>query len=30
MASIRAKLEANPAEPCHLLTMHGVGYKLVL
>jgi DNA-binding response OmpR family regulator len=30
MASIRAKLEANPAAPRHLMTMHGVGYKLVL
>ena len=30
MASIRAKLEGNPAAPRHLVTMHGVGYKLVL
>ena len=30
MASIRSKLEANPAAPRHLVTMHGVGYKLVL
>ncbi len=29
IASIRAKLESNPAEPDHLLTVHGVGYKLV-
>ena len=29
IASIRAKLENNPAEPDHLLTVHGVGYKLV-
>ena len=29
VASIRAKLENNPAEPDHLLTVHGVGYKLV-
>jgi DNA-binding response OmpR family regulator len=29
VASIRAKLETNAAEPRHLLTMHGVGYKLV-
>ncbi len=28
--SLRAKLEANPAEPRHLLTVHGVGYKFVL
>jgi DNA-binding response OmpR family regulator len=30
VASIRAKLETSAAEPRHLLTMHGVGYKLVL
>ncbi len=30
VASLRAKLEANPAEPEHLKTVHGVGYKLVL
>jgi DNA-binding response OmpR family regulator len=30
IASLRAKLEENPAEPRHLLTMHGVGYKLVV
>ena len=29
-ASLRAKLEQNPAEPRRLLTVHGVGYKLVL
>ena len=29
IASLRAKLEENPAEPRHLLTVHGVGYKLV-
>lgn len=29
MASLRAKLEKNPSEPRHLLTVHGVGYKLV-
>ncbi len=29
MASLRAKLEPNPAEPRHLLTVHGVGYKFV-
>jgi DNA-binding response OmpR family regulator len=30
IASLRAKLEATPSEPCHLLTMHGVGYKWVM
>jgi DNA-binding response OmpR family regulator len=29
VASIRAKLETNPSEPRHLVTVHGVGYKLV-
>jgi DNA-binding response OmpR family regulator len=29
MASLRAKLEATPSEPRHLLTIHGVGYKWV-
>ncbi len=29
IASLRAKLEANPGDPRHLLTVHGVGYKLV-
>ena len=29
IASLRAKLEASPAQPRHLLTMHGVGYKWV-
>jgi DNA-binding response OmpR family regulator len=24
---LRHKLEANPGEPCHFLTIHGVGYK---
>jgi DNA-binding response OmpR family regulator len=28
--SLRAKLEEMPAEPRHLITVHGVGYKLVL
>jgi DNA-binding response OmpR family regulator len=28
--SLRAKLEVNPAEPRHLITVHGVGYKFVL
>jgi DNA-binding response OmpR family regulator len=30
VASLRAKLERDPAEPRRLLTVHGVGYKLVL
>jgi DNA-binding response OmpR family regulator len=30
IASLRAKLEANPSHPSRLLTVHGVGYKLVL
>jgi DNA-binding response OmpR family regulator len=29
MASLRGKLEANPSQPRHLLTVHGVGYKFV-
>lgn len=29
IASLRAKLEPNPSQPRHLLTVHGVGYKLV-
>ncbi len=29
IASLRSKLESSPAEPRHLLTMHGVGYKWV-
>lgn len=29
IASLRAKLETSPAQPRHLLTMHGVGYKWV-
>jgi len=29
IASLRAKLEDNPSEPRHLLTVHGVGYKLI-
>jgi len=28
IALLRGKLETNPAEPKHLLTIHGVGYKL--
>ncbi len=27
--ALRAKLEATPAEPRHLITVHGVGYKFV-
>ena len=27
IASLRAKLEINPAEPLHILTVRGVGYK---
>jgi DNA-binding response OmpR family regulator len=30
IASLRAKLEENPAEPRRLITIHGVGYKLLL
>jgi DNA-binding response OmpR family regulator len=30
IASLRAKLEPNPADPRHLLTVHGVGYKLTI
>ncbi len=30
IASLRAKLEADPAQPRYLLTMHGVGYKLAV
>ena len=29
IASLRAKLERDPSHPDHLLTVHGVGYKLV-
>ena len=29
VASLRAKLEAVPSNPAHLLTIHGVGYKWV-
>jgi DNA-binding response OmpR family regulator len=28
--NLRAKLEPEPAQPRHLLTVHGVGYKLVI
>ena len=30
IASLRAKLEDDPSEPRHLITVHGVGYKLVI
>ena len=29
IAGLRAKLEANPAEPLYIQTVHGVGYKFV-
>ncbi len=29
VASLRSKIEKNPAEPNHILTVHGVGYKYV-
>jgi two-component system alkaline phosphatase synthesis response regulator PhoP len=29
VAVLRRKLEANPARPCFLLTVHGLGYKFV-
>jgi DNA-binding response OmpR family regulator len=28
IASLRAKIERNPDEPCWIKTVHGVGYKL--
>ncbi len=30
IASLRSKLEDDPSKPRHLITVHGVGYKLVL
>jgi DNA-binding response OmpR family regulator len=30
IASLRLKLEKNPDKPKHLLTVHGVGYRLVI
>jgi DNA-binding response OmpR family regulator len=30
IASLRAKLEDDPSKPRHLITVHGVGYKLVI
>ena len=29
VASLRAKLEADPAEPTHIRTVHGVGYRFI-
>ena len=29
VSSLRAKLEADPARPVHIQTVHGVGYKFV-
>ena len=29
VASLRAKLEADPSEPAHIRTVHGVGYRFV-
>jgi len=30
IATLRAKLEKDPADPRHLITVHGVGYKLTI
>jgi DNA-binding response OmpR family regulator len=30
VAGLRAKLESNPSQPRRLVTVHGIGYKLVL
>src|SRR5262249_26107414 len=30
VAMLRSKIESNPAEPRRLVTVHGIGYKLVL
>lgn len=30
IASLRSKLEDDPSDPRHLITVHGVGYKLVV
>jgi two-component system response regulator VicR len=29
IAGLRAKIERDPAQPAHLRTVHGVGYKFV-
>ena len=29
VAMLRSALEAEPAEPAHILTVHGVGYRFV-
>jgi DNA-binding response OmpR family regulator len=29
VAGLRAKLEADPSDPAHILTVHGVGYRFV-
>jgi len=29
ISSLRAKLEADPARPVYIQTVHGVGYKFV-
>jgi DNA-binding response OmpR family regulator len=29
MLNLRAKIERDPKNPTHLLTVHGVGYRLV-
>ena len=29
ISSLRSKLEADPARPVHIQTVHGVGYKFV-
>ena len=30
IVSLRRKIEDDPAEPRHILTVHGQGYRLVL
>jgi len=30
VAQLRSKIEKNPAEPRYLVTVHGIGYKLIL
>ena len=29
IALLRTKLEEDPSRPCRIITMHGVGYKLI-